>query len=63
MKRRDFINTGAIAGITTLVTGSCKPKPVVSPATAETAKPLADFELNEESISSLQEKMKAGTYR
>jgi len=63
MKRRDFISTGtlATAGLSSLL-ASCnlnqseKPKPVTTPDA------VADFELNEESVSSLQEKMAAGKY-
>src|SRR4030095_1725182 len=63
MKRRDFISTGtlATAGLSSLL-ASCnlnqseKPKPVT------TSDAVADFQLNEESVSSLQEKMAAGKY-
>lgn len=62
MKRREFLSTGALAtaGISALLTTSCNadtPKKV-EPTTRED---VADnFELNEESISSLQEKMAVG---
>src|SRR5258705_2369002 len=64
MKRRDFITTGtlATAGISSLVTASCNnsdPKPEQPVATSDD---VPDFELNEESISSLQEKMVSGKY-
>ncbi|HEY6504220.1 MAG TPA: amidase [Chitinophagaceae bacterium] len=64
MKRRDFLTTGtlATAGLTTLLATSCnddKPK-------AEQAATIPDevpgFELDEESVSSLQEKMVSGKY-
>jgi len=62
MKRRDFISTGALAsaGLSSLLSG-CRPTP--SPKAAPPAvDTTTDFELNEESISSLQEKMAAGKY-
>ncbi len=61
MKRRDFLTTGtlAAAGVGSLLT-SCNPNSpkTTVPATAIDAVP--DFELNEENILSLQEKMAAG---
>ena len=61
MKRRDFLTTGtlAAAGVGSLLT-SCNPNSpkTTVPATAVDAVP--DFELNEENILSLQEKMAAG---
>ncbi|MCW3116971.1 MAG: amidase, partial [Chitinophagaceae bacterium] len=62
MKRRDFISTGTIAGLTTLVAASCQPKPAAPTEPATTSDAIGAFELNEESISSLQEKMTAGKY-
>jgi amidase len=60
MKRRDFLTTGtlAAAGVGSLLT-SCNPNSpkTTVPATAIDAVP--DFELNEENILSLQEKMAA----
>src|SRR6188508_2034015 len=64
MKRRDFITSSTIAtaGLSSVLVASCNPaeKPVnsevVSPET------IAAFELDEESISSLQEKIAAGKY-
>src|SRR5215203_69280 len=64
MKRRDFITSSTIAtaGLGSVLVTSCNPaeKPVnsevVSPET------IAAFELDEESISSLQEKIAAGKY-
>jgi len=62
MKRREFLSnsTLATAGITSLLIAGCNdPKPAAAePAPAKD--PLADFELNEETITSLQEKMAAG---
>jgi amidase len=65
MKRRDFISTStlATAGLTSLLAASCNtdtPKKE-QPATT-TGDAIPDFELNEESINSLQEKMASGKY-
>jgi amidase len=64
MKRRDFISTGtlATAGLSTLLAASCKSKPSATTEPATTGDAIPDFELNEESISSLQEKMTSGKY-
>lgn len=64
MKRRQFISTTALAtaGLSSLLTTSCNSN---SPKKTESASPLAtnqEFELNEETISSLQEKLAAGKY-
>jgi amidase len=63
MKRRDFLTTGtlAAAGVGSLFS-SCKPdsSKKITPATVSDTVP--DFELNEEGISSLQEKMNSGKY-
>jgi len=64
MKRREFISATAVAtaGISSLLTASCNSN---SPKNAELAPPASpnhEFELTEESISSLQEKMTAGKY-
>jgi amidase len=63
MKRRDFLTTStlATAGITSLLAASCNsdsPK-TKDPASGEAS---ADFALNEETISGLQEKMASGKY-
>lgn len=65
MKRRDFITKGtlATAGITSLLAASCNsnsPKDPVESTLTNDAVP--DFELNEETISGLQEKMASGKY-
>lgn len=65
MKRRDFIATGtlATAGLSSLLVTSCNnkdPKPTDQPLATNDAIP--EFELNEESISSLQEKITSGKY-
>jgi len=64
MKRRDFITTSTIAtaGLGSVLAASCNStdKPLkVEEVSAET---IPDFELNEESITSLQEKMASGKY-
>jgi amidase len=63
MKRRDFISTGALAsaGLSSLLS-SCRPTPPQKTAAQPAIHTTTDFELNEESISSLQEKMTAGKY-
>ena len=66
MKRRDFLSNGslAVAGTAALLTASCNNN--VSEAKKETTVPamadLADFELNEMTLTELQEKMTAGKY-
>jgi amidase len=64
MKRRDFITTGtlATAGITSLLATSCNSNPSKTTEPIATGDVVPDFELNEESISSLGEKMAAGKY-
>lgn len=64
MKRRDFIATGTIAtaGLTSLLTSSCNADSSRTTETPATTDTVPDFELNETSISMLQEKMAAGTY-
>jgi amidase len=64
MKRRDFITSSTIAtaGLSSMLVASCNStdKPVkVEGISADT---IPDFELNEESITSLQEKITAGKY-
>lgn len=64
MKRRDFLTASAIttAGISSLLT-SCKPgTPADTKAKEKENDQLPAFELDEADISSLQEKMAAGTY-
>src|SRR5437762_10361641 len=63
MKRRDFISTGALAsaGLSSFLS-ACRPTPPRKIAAPVAVNTTTDFELNEESISSLQEKMAAGKY-
>jgi amidase len=65
MKRREFLSnsTLATAGISSLLLAACNnDQPAKTETAAITKDPLTDFELNEETISSLQEKMAAGKY-
>jgi len=64
MKRRDFITTGtlATAGLSSLLASSCTNNDTKTQQPITTNDTLPDFELNEESISSLQEKMVSGKY-
>jgi amidase len=63
MQRRNFLKTGSLAGLTltTLVTASCS-QPSADKKTAEAGNPADDFELNEATIDSLQQKMESGTH-
>jgi amidase len=62
MKRRSFITSSALASAGGLLVASCNtPAPEKTAAVKPTGEP-AVFELEEESISSLQEKMVAGKY-
>jgi amidase len=64
MKRRDFITTGtlATAGLGSLLAVSCNDKNTTTTEPAKTGGAVPDFELNEETISSLQEKIASGKY-
>jgi amidase len=59
MQRRDFLKTGSIAGLTTLVAASCTPAPTEKKAGASDAAFTDDFDLNEVTIDTLQQKMKS----
>lgn len=63
MKRRDFITTGTLAsaGLGSILT-SCNTNDSKPEHTAATNDGIQAFELDEESISSLQEKMTSGKY-
>jgi len=63
MKRRDFITTGTLAsaGLGSILT-SCNTHESKPEHTAATNDGITAFELDEESISSLQEKMASGKY-
>ena len=63
MKRRDFITTGtlATAGFTSLLAASCNSNPAKTTEPTTPPDTIPDFELNETSITELQEKMAAGT--
>jgi len=64
MKRRDFISASALAtaGLTSLLEASCNTNSSKKPEKVTATNPPENFELNEESISSLQEKMASGRY-
>ena len=64
MKRRDFIasSTIATAGLGSVLAASCNSTDKPVKAEGVSAESIPDFKLNEESISSLQEKMAAGKY-
>ncbi len=62
MQRRNFLKTGAVAGLTltTLASASCKQ--ASSPARGQDAQKADDFELNEVTIDALQQKMQSKAY-
>jgi amidase len=64
MKRRTFLTTStlATAGLTSLLAASCNSNHTNTEPVAATTDAVPDFELNEETISSLQEKMVSGKY-
>jgi amidase len=64
MKRRDFLTTGtlATAGLTSILAASCNTNTTKPEQPTATGDAVPDFELNEESISGLQEKMVSGKY-
>ena len=64
MKRRDFFVTGTIASTTlsSLLTSSCNTPNQQAKTESSVTDNFSDFELNEETISSLQDKMAAGKY-
>ena len=64
MKRRDFIasSTIATAGLSSVLVASCNPTDKSMNREAVSADTVPGFELNEESITSLQEKIAAGKY-
>jgi amidase len=64
MKRRDFLTTGTVAtvGLTSLLTGCQNEAPKTNGTTTIADDAVTGFELNEESISTLQEKMTSGKY-
>jgi len=64
MKRREFLSSStlATAGITSLLLASCNNDQPAKTDAVVTKDPVTNFELNEETIASLQEKMTAGKY-
>ncbi|WP_374949493.1 amidase [Mucilaginibacter sp.] len=63
MQRRNFLKTGSLAGLTltTLVTASCTPSATDASKMKDTTA-ADDFELNEATIDSLQQKMQSGSH-
>ncbi|HET9825090.1 MAG TPA: amidase [Chitinophagaceae bacterium] len=64
MKRRDFIGASAVAaaGLSSVLTASCNPSPPKKNETLSNASTPHEFELNEETITSLQEKIAGGKH-
>ncbi|HET9430014.1 MAG TPA: amidase [Chitinophagaceae bacterium] len=64
MKRREFLTTGtlAVAGATTLLATSCNTESTGQKENLTTTDAKDDFELNEITVSELQEKMEGGKY-
>ena len=64
MKRRSFITNTTLAtlGITSLLASSCTTKSAENKSETNNDEIVDDFELNEITISELQEKMKSGKY-
>ncbi|MBS1500615.1 MAG: amidase [Bacteroidetes bacterium] len=62
MQRRDFIKTGSLAGLTTLVAASCHTTPNASKQTGDDTGSDYNFELNEVTIDTLQQKMQSKEY-
>lgn len=64
MKRRDFLTTGTLAtvGLSSVLAVSCNSDSPKTPGPTLTGDTVPDFELNEESVTSLQEKMSSGKY-
>ena len=63
MKRRDFLTSGtlAAAGVSSLLS-SCKPDSSKTITPTNTTETIPEFELSEESIGGLQDKMSSGKY-
>ena len=63
MKRRDFLATTTLAGVVSVLSESCNTAQTNTNTAATTPTPFADqFELNEVSISELQQKIKGNQY-
>ena len=62
MQRRNFIKTGSLAGLTTLVIGACNTVPASKKESSEDNEFHDDFELNEVTIDTLQQKMQSKEY-
>ena len=62
MQRRDFLKTSSIAGLTTLVAASCNTVSTDKKSDANENAFTDDFELNEVTIDTLQQKMRNKEY-
>jgi amidase len=62
MQRRNFIKTGSLAGLTTLVIGACNTVPANKKEDSKDNDYNDDFELNEVTIDTLQQKMQSKEY-
>ena len=62
MQRRNFIKTGSLAGLTTLVVGACNTVPASKKEDQKDCDCNDDFELNEVTIDTLQQKMQNKEY-
>jgi amidase len=62
MQRRDFLKTGSVAGITTLVIGACNTVPTTKKEDQKDDTFTDNFELNEVTLDTLQQKMQSKEY-
>lgn len=62
MKRRDFITSSTLVSAGSLLAASCNAPEPIEAVHHKTTNQSPDFELDEETISSLQEKMATGKY-
>ncbi len=60
MKRREFISGSVIAGAGSMIAASCNTTGISNKTATTATEQVTAFELDEESISSLQEKMQSG---
>jgi amidase len=62
MQRRNFLKAGSMAGLATLMTTSCQAGAADPKNEGNEVNQADDFELNEVTIDTLQQKMKSGQY-
>ncbi|HZX57828.1 MAG TPA: amidase family protein, partial [Mucilaginibacter sp.] len=62
MQRRDFLKTSSVAGLTTLALAACNTVSIDKKSSADDAAFTDDFELNEVTIDTLQQKMQSKEY-